>query len=296
MINLIGLGKMGYNLYQNMIDNNIAVLAYDESIEQRQRCDNQENIVESLEQLYNSEYPIYWLMLPAGEITEMVFLKLLDNIPAGSIIIEAGNAHYKDSIRRFDLAKQKGISVLDCGTSGGQDGARNGACMMVGGDMDAFSKVEDYLTKLCVKDGLLYTGKSGSGHYLKMVHNGIEYGMMQSIAEGFNVLENSDLYNFDNESVARLFNNGSVVRSWLMELLEDSFKNEPHLESIAGIVPSSGEGKWTVEEALRLGLNIPVITQSLMARYASNDTLKFSEKVNASLRNQFGGHAVHTKE
>lgn len=296
MIRLIGLGKMGMNLFENMIDHNIDVLAFDVDLSKRDTTHSKKFIVENMDELVSNEAAIYWLMLPQGEVTESAFMFLLDNVAPSSIIIDAGNAHFRDSIRRHHLAEKKHLSFIDIGVSGGQDGARNGACMMIGGDFEAFQTIEKYVSLLCVDKGYLYTGKPGSGHYLKMVHNGIEYGMMQAIAEGFNIIQNNDLYDYDLFNTSVLFNNGSVIRSWLMELLGNALEDGTELKDIAGVVESSGEGKWTLEEALRLGLNTPVIAQSMFVRFASKDQDKFGERVTASLRNQFGGHSITTKE
>jgi 6-phosphogluconate dehydrogenase len=230
-------------------------------------------------------------MLPSGKITEDMIKICRDNLEANDILIDGGNSKFADSIHHYHFLKEKEIHFLDVGTSGGMSGARDGACMMVGGDKVIFDSIEELFKDLCVANGYLYCGEAGSGHYLKMVHNGIEYGMMQAIGEGFNLLHHSR-YDYDLEQVARVFNNGSVVRSWLMELTENALRENPTMEGISGQVPSSGEGKWTVEEMLELGQSAPVITQSLLTRYASMDTEKYGEKVIASLRNQFGGHAI----
>lgn len=294
--NIIGLGKMGLNLYQNMIDNNVKVRGFDVSSTQRKKCTHQEFILNDFEDMFDDGSNIYWMMLPSGHVTEEVFQSLLKKAKCGDIIIDAGNAHYRDSINKYELTLNKGIGFLDVGVSGGQAGARENTCMMLGGDKDVFEKVEQSLLKICEKDGLLHVGAAGSGHYLKMIHNGIEYGIMQSISEGFNILNHSDLYNFDKTAIAKLFNSGSVIRSWLMELAYNALSGNENLENIVGVVNSSGEGKWTVEEALRLQLNIPVISQSLFARYSSQDKDKFGEKLTSSLRNQFGGHELPENE
>lgn len=296
MIRLIGLGKMGLNLFDNMIDNNIAVTAYDLDKNARVLREHTGQIVDNFDSLISDELSVYWIMLPQGEATESVFQKLCKLITPGSIIIDGGNAHFRDTIRRSNQALEFGIDFLDIGVSGGKSGARYGACMMVGGEMNVFDRVKDSLNKLCVEKGCLYVGPSGSGHYLKMVHNGIEYGMMQSIAEGFNIIENTDLYTYDLHKVSQLFNSGSVIRSWLMELITNSFEENSKLENISKVVASSGEGKWAVEESLRLGLNTPVIAQSLFVRFSSNDESMFGERVTSSLRNQFGGHSSSSDE
>lgn len=234
------------------------------------------------------------MMVPAGEITESVFQQVLGLLEEGDRVIDGGNAHYRDSVRRNELCKERGIFFFDCGTSGGVDGARNGACAMIGGDKEEFTKIESIFKSLTVENGYLYAGEPGSGHFLKMIHNGIEYGMMQSIAEGFELLEKSP-FNYDYEQVARVWNNGSVIRSWLMELTQNAFSKDSKLDGIKGVMHSSGEGKWTVETALDLNAAAPVIALSLMMRYRSLEDDTFTGKVVAALRNEFGGHAVEKK-
>lgn len=294
-IKMIGLGKMGLNLVSNLTERGHEVSCYDINQESR---DNAKKIgalpVERLEDLFSQqqdENSIYWMMLPSGKITEEMVMTCRDKLKIGDILIDGGNSKFADSIHHYHLLKEESIHFLDVGTSGGMSGARDGACMMVGGDQDVFTSIEGLFKDLCVDKGYLYCGEAGSGHYLKMVHNGIEYGMMQAIGEGFNLLHHSR-YAYDLEQVARVFNNGSVVRSWLMELTEKALQENPRMEGVSGKVPSSGEGKWTVEEMLEMGQSAPVITQSLLTRYASMDEEKYGEKVIASLRNQFGGHVI----
>ena len=190
--------------------------------------------------------------------------------------------------------EKKGVHLLDCGTSGGVDGARNGVCTMIGGWKDAFDFCEPIFKSISVDQGYLYTGKSGSGHFIKMIHNGIEYGMMQSIAEGFELI-NKHNSNLDLAAIAKVWNHGSVVRSWLLELTQKAMEKDKNLESIKGVMHSSGEGKWTVETALEMGVAAPVITMSLLMRYRSQQEDTFSGKVVAALRNEFGGHEVEKK-
>lgn len=297
-INVIGLGKMGLNLVSNLVNHEHEVLCFDINEVARREARKMGAVdINSLEELFKTnqeESSVYWLMLPSGKITEEMIKTCRDNLKTEDILIDGGNSKFADSIHHYHFLKEKGIHFLDVGTSGGMSGARNGACMMVGGDKSIFDLIEVLFKDLCVDNGYLYCGEAGSGHYLKMVHNGIEYGMMQAIGEGFNLLHHSR-YDYDLEQVARVFNNGSVVRSWLMELTEKALNENPTMEGISGQVPSSGEGKWTVEEMLELGQSAPVITQSLLTRYASMDTEKYGEKVIASLRNQFGGHSIPKK-
>ncbi|PVE68044.1 phosphogluconate dehydrogenase (NAD(+)-dependent, decarboxylating) [Priestia megaterium] len=297
-IGLIGLGKMGYNLSLNLMDNHHKVVAYDVNKEAVEKLSNEGATgAFTVEELINELPPspkVVWIMVPAGEVTENVITELKELLSEGDIIIDGGNSNYKESVRRAQDLQEKGIYFFDVGTSGGMEGARNGACTMIGGDAEVFRTIEPVFNDICVENGFMYAGKSGSGHFLKMVHNGVEYGMMQSIAEGFEVLEKSQ-FDFDYEAVARVWNNGSVVRSWLMELTENAFSKDPKLDSIKGVMQSSGEGKWTVETALDLQTATPVIALSLMMRYRSLEEDTFTGKVVAALRNEFGGHGVVNK-
>lgn len=296
-LGLIGLGKMGYNLALNLMDHGHRTVAFDlnlNSVEKFNKAGGTgvSSLVEMVKSLPSPK--IVWIMIPAGSATEHVINELKTLLEPGDIIIDGGNSKYKESIRRANELKELGIHFLDVGTSGGTDGARQGLCTMIGGDKDIFHYLEPVFQTICVKDGYLYAGESGSGHFLKMVHNGIEYGMMQSMAEGFEILEKSP-FDFNYESVARVWNNGSVIRSWLMELIENAFSKDEKLEEIKGIMNSSGEGKWTVESALDFQAAAPIITLSLMMRYRSLEEDTFSGKVVAALRNEFGGHSVISK-
>lgn len=293
-IGLIGLGKMGFNLGLNLLDNNFDVTAFDVSEEARAKfAESKGSAASSLKELVEQlpSPKIVWSMVPAGEITDKVLEELKGYLSEGDILMDGGNSNYKQSVERSKMFAELGVHFFDVGTSGGTDGARNGVCTMIGGDAEVFKTIEPIFQAISVENGYHYAGKSGSGHFLKMVHNGIEYGMMQAIAEGFEVLEKSD-YDFDYEQVAKMWNNGSVVRSWLMELVESAFSKDPKLDAIRGVMHSSGEGKWTVETALELQAATPVIAMSLMMRYRSLDEDTFSGKVVAALRNEFGGHAV----
>ncbi|SFJ94068.1 6-phosphogluconate dehydrogenase [Marinilactibacillus piezotolerans] len=291
---ILGLGKMGFNLMQNLLDHKHEVVAFDidhNLVEQAEAvgAKGATSIQKVFKQLDGKK--IIWMMVPAGEITEKLIVDLKPYLSEEDILIDGGNSNYKDTVKRYHDLKNKGISYIDVGTSGGMEGAREGACTMIGGDKEVFDQIEPIFKDISVENGYLYTGESGSGHFLKMVHNGVEYGMMQAMSEGFDILEKST-YDFDHEKVARVWNNGSVIRSWLMELMESAFSEDPKLDKIRGIVHASGEGKWTVETALELETAAPVIALSLMMRNRSLESNSFSGKVVASLRNQFGGHAV----
>ncbi|MGG0517731.1 phosphogluconate dehydrogenase (NAD(+)-dependent, decarboxylating) [Priestia aryabhattai] len=295
-VGLVGLGKMGINLGQNLLDQRHDVVAFDvnsNAVEQMKGYGASR--VSSLQELVQSlETPrVVWLMVP-HTVVDSVISEVTPLLAEGDIVIEAGNSHYKESIRRYNELKENKIHFMDVGTSGGMEGARNGACYMIGGDREAWEIVEPIFRDTAVENGYLYAGEAGSGHFLKMVHNGIEYGMMAAIGEGFEVLEKSQ-FDYDYEKVARVWNNGSVIRSWLMELTENAFSKDAKLDDIKGVMNSSGEGKWTVETALDLQTATPVIAMSLLMRYRSLEDDTFTGKVVSALRNEFGGHAVEKK-
>lgn len=296
-IGFIGLGKMGFNLVSNLVQHNHTVVGYDinEALVEAIKTEGADG-KNSLQDMYNAlpEKRVLWLMIPAGPLVDNVIEQLLVVMQPGDTVIDGGNSHYQDSIRRYNYLKEKGIGFLDCGTSGGINGALNGACTMVGGDADVIEPLHGVFRDISVENGYLYTGPAGSGHFTKMVHNGIEYGMMQSIAEGFEVLQKSQ-FPFDFAAVARMWSNGSVIRGWLMELTENAFTKDAKLDEIRGRMFSSGEGKWTLETALDLGVPTPVIALSLLMRYRSLQDDTFTGKVVAALRNEFGGHAVEKK-
>ncbi|PES32006.1 phosphogluconate dehydrogenase (NAD(+)-dependent, decarboxylating) [Bacillus cereus] len=295
-VGLIGLGKMGLNLGKNLMDHKHEVVAFDlntSAVEEMKEYGG--TGTSSLSELVQSlQSPrILWVMVPHA-VVDSVIDEVTPLLSKGDILIEAGNSHYKESIRRYEQLKKDGIHFMDAGTSGGMEGARNGACYMIGGDQEAWDIVEPIFRDTAVENGFLYAGKAGSGHFLKMVHNGIEYGMMAAIGEGFEILEKSE-FDYDYEKVSRVWNNGSVIRSWLMELTENAFSKDAKLDEIKGVMHSSGEGKWTVETALDLQTATPVIAMSLLMRYRSLDNDTFTGKVVAALRNEFGGHAVEKK-
>jgi 6-phosphogluconate dehydrogenase len=293
-IGLVGLGKMGFPLALNLHDKGFDVIAFDVAENSRENVAKEGvGVAESLSAmvLKLTAPRVIWLMIPSGEIIDKVIEELIPMLSPDDTLIEGGNSFYKDSIKRHNLLKARGIHFLDCGTSGGVSGARNGVCAMIGGDKAVFDRCESVFKSISVPNGYLHTGEAGSGHFVKMVHNGIEYGMMQSIAEGFEVFEKSN-FGLDFEAIATLFNQGSVIRGWLMELTANAFQKDPNLEAIKGVMHSSGEGKWTLETALDLGVPTPVMAMSLMMRYRSLQEDTFSGKVVAALRNEFGGHAV----
>lgn len=294
---MIGLGKMGLNLVKNAADNGHEVVAFDLNADFVKEADAYSDLVspatdmdDMLAQLPSPK--VVWVMVPAGVPTNSTIDTLVEKLDEGDIIIDGGNSNYKDNLEQNKRTTAAGIKFFDAGTSGGMSGARNGGNFMIGGDdAEAWKVLEPLFKSIALEDGYLYTGRLGSGHYLKMVHNGIEYGMMQAIAEGFEVLEASQ-FDYDYEAVAKLWNHGSVVRSWLMELAEEQFAKDPKLSAISGRMHSSGEGKWTIEESLDLEVPAPVIALSLMMRYRSLQEDTFTGKVVSALRNGFGGHAM----
>jgi 6-phosphogluconate dehydrogenase len=297
-IGLIGLGRMGYNLALNARDHGHDVVVFNRTIERVKEAETEGLVgAYSLEELVKKleGRRVIWLMVPAGNAVDEMISNLIPLLNKHDIIIDGGNSNYKDTLRRYSELKSKEIDFIDVGTSGGMEGARNGACTMVGAEDDVFEFIEPFIKDISVENGYLHTGENGSGHYVKMVHNGIEYGMMQAIGEGFEILEKSQ-FNLNFEKVAKVWNNGSVIRGWLMELSGAAFRKDPNLEAIKGVMYSSGEGLWTVQEALNLKVPATIITQSLLMRYRSEQEDTFTGKVVAALRNEFGGHATKKNE
>jgi 6-phosphogluconate dehydrogenase len=285
-LGIVGLGRMGGNMTERLRRGGHEVETYARTAPER----TADSLVELATRL---EQPrVVWLMIPAGEPTEMAFRTLLPLLEDGDVLVDGGNSNFRDSIRRADEAKAKGVCLLDAGVSGGIWGLTEGYCIMVGGDAPAFATVEPALSTLAPEGGYAHVGPSGSGHFVKMVHNGIEYGLMQAYAEGFELLREIDLFELDLPQVAGLWLHGSVVRSWLLELLERAIEADPDLAGIRGYVQDSGEGRWTVHEAIDAAVPLPAISAALFARFASRQEESFAAKVNAALRAQFGGHAV----
>ncbi len=289
-LGMIGLGRMGSGMTERLREGGHDVQAYDPNVDARTAA----SLAELKEQL---EAPrAFWLMVPAGKITEDVFQELLGLADAGDTIVDGGNSNFRDSKRRYVEAQHRGLHFIDAGVSGGIWGLRIGFCLMVGGDDEPVRRLEPIFETLAPEEGYAHVGPSGSGHFVKMVHNGIEYGLMESYAEGFEIMEHSE-YELDLHQISGIWRNGSVVRSWLLELLYAAFEQHgSKLEDIAPYVEDSGEGRWTVDEAINESVPAPVIAASLFARFASRDEIKFSARVAAALRNEFGGHAVKAAE
>ncbi len=293
-IGIIGLGKMGYPIALLLRDRGYEIMATDAEPASVQAIGQEGGItavgsVEDLCHTWGESRKVIWLMVPSGEAVEITLSRLSRLLQSGDIIVDGGNSFYKDSIRRYHQLKEIGVGFLDCGTSGGIKGARSGACTMIGGDRAVFDICEPLFRDLSVEDGYLYCGPSGSGHFVKMVHNGIEYGMMQAIAEGFEILHRA-AFDLEPEKIARLWDHGSVIRGWLMQLTADALDKDPGLSDIRDIAHASGEGRWTLETALELGVPAPVIALSLLMRQRSQQDESFSGKVVAALRREFGGH------
>ncbi len=289
---LIGAGKMGHALALNMLDHGHRVVVYSRNTEKAaafssEGLEGTADLKEFVSKLPDKK--IIWLMVPAGEAVDKMLEQLIPLLNKGDIIIDGGNSHYRDSVRRSETLTSNDLHYVDAGISGGPSGARSGACMMVGAEEQIYSYLEPLFKDLCVEGGYLHVGENGAGHYVKMIHNGIEYGMMQSIAEGFALID-SGPYQVNYGDLARLWNNGSVIRSWLIELTANMFTADPALKTLKGVAGSSGTGLWTVEEALLRKVPLPAITQALYARYGSEQSDPFSAKIIAGLRREFGGH------
>jgi 6-phosphogluconate dehydrogenase len=281
---MVGLGRMGTGMTERLRQAGHDVKTYDPNVESTAA-----SLVELAQQLDPPRH--VWLMIPAGEVTENAFRELLGILEQGDAIVDGGNSNFRDSQRRAADAVEHGIHFLDAGVSGGIWGLREGFALMVGGDPDPVGRLRPIFEALAPDGGFGHVGPSGAGHFVKMVHNGIEYGLMQSYAEGFELMSASE-FQLDLGAVAELWRHGCVVRSWLLDLLARAFEQNPKLDGIRGYVDDSGEGRWTVDEAVRTAVPLPAITAALYARFASRQEESFAAKVNAALREQFGGHAV----
>ena len=294
-IAMLGLGKMGGNMVQRLLLGGHKVIAYDVNPKIADEMAAHGAIAaHTIDEVIGkfTGTRVIWSMVPSGKITEDLIRELAGKMKQGDVIIDGGNSNFHDSKRRAEECAKKGIGFLDAGTSGGIWGLKLGYCLMVGGEANHFKQAEPALKTLAPENGLLHTGPAGSGHFTKMVHNGIEYGLMAAYAEGFEILKTSPFGELPLPQIAGIWRNGSVVRSWLLELLHDALAKDPHLEQLKGYVEDSGEGRWTVQAAIDQNVPAPVITLSLLQRIASRQDESFSAKVQAALRNEFGGHAV----
>jgi 6-phosphogluconate dehydrogenase len=294
-IGMIGLGRMGKNMALRLLAGGHAVIGLNKTPEPNAEITAAGGaIAADLDDLV-SKLPaprVAWCMVPSGEVTEELVRSLVDRLSPGDIIVDGGNSNFHDSVRRAGMAAERGVHFLDAGTSGGIWGRTVGYCLMVGGNEPAFRIVEPALATLAPPDGYRHVGGPGAGHYAKMVHNAIEYGMMQAYAEGFELLDVSG-YDYDLEKLAHLWNQGSVVRSWLLELAERAFRSDPGLATLGDRVDDSGEGRWTMIESIDKAVPMPVLAASLHARFRSRQESSFAGRVLSALRREFGGHAVH---
>lgn len=292
---MIGLGRMGGNMVRRLLRNGHDLVVYDRN--PRATADLATLGATGAGDLSDlcarlGAPRVIWIMVPAGDPVDDTIAGLLPHLVTGDIIIDGGNSRFHDTLRRSLELRERGVELVDAGTSGGIWGLENGYCLMVGGSVEAVARCEPAFLSLAPPDGYAHVGPAGAGHYVKMVHNGIEYGMLQAYAEGYEILHESRNFDLDLRQIAAVWNHGSVVRSWLNELAERAFAGEAGLESIRGYVEDSGEGRWTVQEAIDLNLPAPIITLSLLARFRSRQDESFSAKVIAALRQQFGGHSV----
>lgn len=294
-LGIIGLGRMGANMARRLLRDGHRVVAYNRTPARTKEMEAEGiqgaySLAELVAQLAPPR-PI-WMMVPAGNPVEEMIQRLLPLIEPGDILIDGGNSNYKDSIRRAEMLRERGVHFLDVGTSGGIWGLEIGYCLMVGGEREAFEHVEPILKSLAPEKGYAYLGPSGAGHFVKMAHNGIEYGMMEALAEGFELLRAKRDFHLDLRQIAALWQRGSVIRSWLLELTEKALARDPDLNDIRGWVADSGEGRWTVLESIDLDVPMPVITLALQVRFRSRQEESFAAKLLAALRREFGGHAV----
>jgi 6-phosphogluconate dehydrogenase len=299
---MIGLGRMGGNMTLRLLRAGHEVVGYDRDPEAIERVSEEGKGSARAAAIGASDLAalcakltaprVVWLMVPAGKPVDDTIAALLPHLSKGDVIIDGGNSNFHDTLRRGEELRARGIEFVDCGTSGGIWGLENGYCLMVGGDDAAVSHCEPIFLALAPQDGYAHVGPTGAGHYVKMVHNGIEYGMLQAYAEGYEILHESKHFEVDLRKVAAVWNHGSVVRSWLNELAERAFANDPGLADLRGYVEDSGEGRWTVQEAIDIDVPAPVITLSLLTRLRSRQSESFGAKVIAALRHEFGGHAV----
>ncbi len=293
---IIGLGKMGEALAYRAMQGGFTVFGFDVSPDSCASAAKEGvRIVSSVADFADKNIHVFWLMVPQGELVDKVIAQLHPLLKTEDVIIDGGNSKFSDSMRRAQELALEDIYFIDCGTSGGIHGRENGFCLMVGGDKKAYNSIESLLHAVATRDGYAYVGPSGAGHYVKMVHNGIEYGLLQAYAEGFHVLKDGQFKNehLDLEKIASLWNHGSVIRSWILELVQSIMKDDQDLRDIAGSVASTGMGKWTVEQAHKEDIPVPVIEESLRVREWSEKTGgNYATKIVAMLRNKFGGHAV----
>lgn len=294
---MIGLGRMGANMAERLVRGGHTVRGYDPGEAARQQAEARGIVPHANLQNAVAALPtprVVWLMVPAGQVVDDTIAQLRPLLAAGDMVIDGGNSNYKDTQRRGAQLAEAGIHYIDCGTSGGVWGLAEGYSLMIGGDAGAVARLQPVFATLAPtpETGWGHVGPSGAGHFAKMIHNGIEYGMMQAYAEGFAILKHKQAMDFDLGALAEIWRHGSVVRSWLLDLTADALKKNPQMDGIAPYVADSGEGRWTVAEAIDLNVSAPVITLSLLERLRSRDDDSYADKLLAAMRNEFGGHAV----
>ena len=296
-IAIVGLGKMGLGIYNRLTNKGIKSYGFDsgwnEEAYKKNKVNGASNLGDLIKLFSPNSKKVVWVMVPSGEATKNTLNDLRSIMQDGDIIIDGGNSYYKESVEKYHFLKERNISLLDSGTSGGVWGEKDGYCLMVGGDKGSFDYCEQIFSALSSDGkGYGYMGPSGSGHFVKMIHNGIEYGMMQSMAEGIEILNQKKEFKLDLVKITSLWQHGSVVRSWLLDLLKEALEENPELDGIAPYVEDSGEGRWTIQEAIDLDVPAHSITSSLFSRFYSRNNDSFGFKVLSSLRNQFGGHKI----
>ena len=297
-IAIAGMGRMGANMARRLLKNGITPHVWNREPEKLPALAKEGAVTAATltELVGGMQGPrAVWMMIPAGDATEKLFLGLLSLLQKGDLIIDGANGNWKDAVRRAAKAAEAGIGFVDAGVSGGIWGLANGYCVMAGGDEGHYAQAEPYIKALCQEGGYMRCGGPGAGHFTKMVHNGIEYAMMEAYGEGFELLKASPFGGMDMAALSRTWNSGSVIRSWLLELAQNSFDKDPRLERVAGVVADSGEGRWTVEEAARLGVPAPAISAALFKRFTSQDKDNYGDRLMAALRREFGGHATTAK-
>ncbi len=297
---MVGLGRMGMNMARRLVEKGHTVYGYNKPPDKVKTAEGYGiRGVYSLKELAESLNPprVVWIMVPHGRPVDEVIEGIKEYLQRGDIIIDGGNSHYRDAIRRAEELEKDGIHFVDVGTSGGIWGLKEGYCLMIGGRKEVYQHLEPLFESLAQKEGYLYCGRTGAGHFVKMVHNGIEYAMMEAYAEGFELIWTSPYREgIDFAKLSNLWNHGSVIRSWLLELIGLAFRKDAHLDTIKGYVEDSGEGRWMVKEAVDMGVHLPAITEALFRRFRSRLEDSFAERLLAAMRREFGGHRVKQKK